>query len=198
MADEATTTEETAETTTETAEDQRVPYERFQKANTKAKEAADRASKLEREMAELRAQMEERENAGLPELDRERKRAEQLEKRAAEAEQRAQETEQRLTRTQRERWITAAAKDFADPEDASAFVNLDEIEDEKDAERAVKTLAKRKPHLLKTENPKLPGRVLANGQAATTTTARTGGIDVVAEADQLSQSLAQFLKNRRT
>jgi hypothetical protein len=196
MAEDTTTTEETTETT-ETAEDQRVPYERFQQANKKAKEAADRTKALEKDLADLRAQMDERETAGLPELERERKRAEQLEKRAAEAEQRATAAEQRVTRTQRERWVSAAAKDFQDPEDASAFVNLDDIEDEKDAERAVKQLAKRKPHLLKAEETKLPGRVLANGQAATTTTARTGGIDVVSEADELSQSLAKFLKNRR-
>jgi hypothetical protein len=192
MADEATTTDETTETTTETADDQRVPYERFQQANKKAKEASERSKALEKDLAELRAQMEERETAGLPELERERKRAEQLEKRAAEAEKRAQDTETRLARTQRERWITAAAKDFQDPEDASAFVNLDEIEDEKDAERAVKQLAKRKPHLLKAEERQLPGRVLQNGQRAASERGPVSNIDLSEEARMLSEGLKRF------
>lgn len=143
-----------------------VAYERFQQANKKAKEAADRAKALERQMAELQHQMEERESAGLPELERERKRAEQLEKRAAEAEKRAEESEQRVVRSQRERWVTVAAQtqNFADPSDASAFLDLDSIEDEKDAERAVKRLAGSKKHLLKSTDPVLPGRVLSDGR----------------------------------
>jgi hypothetical protein len=202
MPEEATTTEtvETAETATTTTDDQRVPYERFQQANNKAKEAAERAKALERDLADLRAQIEERETAGLPELERERKRAEQLEKRAAEAEKRAEETERNLARSQRERWVTAAAsaQNFADPSDASAFVNLDDIEDEKDAERAVKRLAASKKHLVKDEDPKLPGRVLADGRRTAATTTTAGGIDPAAEADQLAQSLKQFLKTSRT
>jgi chromosome segregation ATPase len=190
MADEPVTP---TDEPTEPVDDQRVPYERFQQANKKAKEAADRSKALEKDLADLRAQMEERETAGLPELDRERKRAEQLEKRAAEAEQRAQDTENRLNRSQRERWVTAAAKDFTDPEDASAFVNLDEIEDEKDAERAVKGLAKRKPHLLKAEDRQLPGRVLRDGQTTTADPSRpTSNIDLSEEARMLSEGLRRF------
>lgn len=141
-----------------------IPYARWEADHKKAKEAQDKARKLETEMAELRAQMEERESAGLPELERMKKDLERAAKRAEEAEQRAEQHERALTRTTRERWVTAAAKDFTDPADASAFLDLDSIEDEKDAERAVKALAKRKPHLLKAEEPNLPGRVLANGQ----------------------------------
>ena len=202
MADEATTTETQTEVTeTETtAEDQRVPYERFQQANKKAKEAADRAKTLEREMADLRTQMEERENAGLPDLERERKRAEQLERRAAEAEKRAQETEQKLARSQRERLISAAASaaNFADPTDASAFVDLDDIEDDKDAERAVKQLAKRKPHLLKPEETKLPGKVLSNGAKTTERQHGQPGFDKQAEAEAVGQALGEFLKSRQS
>lgn len=144
--------------------EQTVPYERFQQANTKAKEAAARAMALEKDVKDLRATMEERDNAGLPELERERKRAEALEKRIADAEAKAAEAEAKVARSTKAGLVRGAAKDFADPDDAIAFVNLDDIEDERDAERAVKALAKKKPHLLKAEEPQLPGRVLANGQ----------------------------------
>ncbi len=165
--EEASAPAEAETTTTEPAEDeQRVPYERFQKANQRAKEAAQKTAQLEKSLTELRAQMEERDNAGLPELEKERKRADQLEKRAAEAEAKAEEAGMAILRSRRQSWVTAAAQaqNFADPSDASAFVNLDDIEDEKDAERAVKRLAGQKKHLLKAEEPVLPGRVLQNGQ----------------------------------
>ncbi len=197
MAEEAATeTAETttSETTTTEAEEQRVPYERFQKANLKAKEAADRASKLEREIADLRAQFEERESAGLPELERERKRAEQLEKRAAEAEKRAEETERNLSRAQRERWAAQAASalNFVDPDDAARYLDLDDIEDADQAERAVKRVAKAKPHLLRGEEPKLPGRVLENGRTASPSKGAAGGIDAKTEAESLAAGLKQF------
>lgn len=186
------TTSVTAEETTDTAEaaeDQRVPYERFQKANTQAKEAKAKAAQLEKDFAALKAQMEERETAGLPELERERKRAEQLEKRAAEAEAKAAEADGKFARSQKERWVTAAAKDFADPADAVAFLNLDEIEDERDAERAVKRLAGQKRHLLKADEPVLPGRVLQGGKAK-------AGEDEDPKAGLGAELLNQFFSGR--
>lgn len=200
MSEETATPEGEAPTPTPEAsppEDQSVPYERFAQVNKKAKEAADRAKQLEKQMADLQAQMEERESAGLPELERERKRAEQLEKRIQDAEKRADEAEQRVQRTQRERWVAAAAQaqNFADPSDASAFVNLDDIEDEKDAERAVKRLAGQKKHLLKAEEPVLPGRVLENGRAPEE--GPKDGINLDAEARLVADNLKQFLANRQ-
>jgi colicin import membrane protein len=153
-------------------EDQRVPYERFQQANKKAKEAADRAKALEKQMSDLQAQMEERESAGLPELERERKAREAAEKRLAEAEQRAEETERKVHLANAQSWISKAAQDagFEDSEDAILRVDASEIESPQDAERAVKRLAKEKPRLLKQEDRKLPGQVLKNGQPATPAT----------------------------
>lgn len=178
-------------------DDQRVPYERFQKANQQAKEAKDRASKLERDMAELKAQIEERDQQGLPELDRERKRAEQLEKRIADAEKRAEEADQKVARTQRERWVAQAAakQNFVDPDDAARYVDLGDIEDSDQAERAVKRVAKAKEHLLRKEDPQLPGRVLENGRTATTQK-QDGTIDLDAEAQMVSDELKRFLANR--
>ena len=164
---------ETATTTTTTTveEDQRVPYERFDKVNKKAKEAAERATALEKQMADLKAQLDERESAGLPELEQTRKRLEQAEKRAAAAEKAAEERDHAVKLSRAERLVISAAKDFQDPEDATRFVGLADIEDADQAERAVKRIAKAKPHLLKAEDAKIPGKVLKDGRAVTAATA---------------------------
>jgi len=199
MAEEPTTPPEggTVVEEPEVKTEQTVPYERFQQANAKAKEAATKAAALEKDMKELRAAMEDRENAGLPELERERKRAKQLEERIADAEARAEAADAKLARTTKASLIREAAKDFADPSDAVAFVDLDSVEDEKDAERAVKALAKSKPHLLKAEKPVLPGKVLQNGQASNGADA-SGRINLTEEAQMVSDNLAKFLKSRQT
>jgi hypothetical protein len=63
-----------------------------------------------------------------------------------------------------ERFVIAAAKDFVDADDAVRNVDLADIESADDAERAVKRVAKAKPHLLKGDEKPLPGRVLQDGQ----------------------------------
>lgn len=173
-----------------------VAYERFQKVNQKAKAEAERAKTLERELSDIRAQLEERESAGLPELERMKKEMERIQKRAEEAEAKATEADSMLARSRKERWVTAAAaaQSFADPSDAAAFLKLDDIEDEKDAERAVKRLAGQKKHLLKSEEPQIPGRVLQNGQATSPT--KPGGINPTEEAQMLADNLKSFLKKR--
>lgn len=194
MADETTTD---APPETETKTEQTVPYERFQQANAKAKEASDRAKALEKSVADLKASMEERENAGLPELDRMKKDLERAEKRAADADAKAEAADAKLARSAKAGWVRSAAKEFTDPDDAVAFVDLDGIDDEKDAERAVKDLAKRKKHLLKGEEPKLPGKVLDNGQPVTTNGGANPLTQQLAEAQALSQSLKDFVGNRQ-
>lgn len=175
--------------------EQTVPYERFQQANAKAKERDAEAKALAKKVADLTAAMEARENEGLPELDRMRKDMDRLSKRAEEAEAKAADADKRLARSAKERWVIAAAKDFADPSDAVAFVDLDSIEDDKDAERAVKALAKAKKHLLKPDEVVMPGRVMANGQA--TPAGGNGKPDpALAEAEMLVGGLKQFLQNQ--
>ena len=200
---EAATTPETPEPTAETTqpeEEQRVPYERFQQANTKAKEAAQKAAKLEKTIADLQAQMEEREAAGLPELDQLKKRLEQAEKRAEEADRRASEMESQATNVRREQWVTAAASalNFHEPEDASRFVNLGEIESREDAERAVKAIAKAKKHLVKDEDKPLPGKVLNDGRRAEAAAPGGSAIDPNAEAESIRDALAAFRNNWHT
>lgn len=199
MSEETTTPEGEATTPTpEQKHEETVAYERFQKVNQKAKAEAERAKTLERELSDIRAQLEERESAGLPELERMKKEMERIQKRAEEAEAKATEADSMLARSQKERWVTAAAasQNFADPSDASAFLKLDDIEDERDAERAVKRLAGQKKHLLKSEEPQIPGRVLQNGQATSTT--KTGGINPTEEAQMLADNLKSFLKKRES
>jgi hypothetical protein len=151
-------------------DDQRVPYERFQQANAKAKEAAEKAIALEQQLSEFKAQLQEREEAGLPELERERKRAEALEKRIADAETRAEKAERSVQTAKREQWVAAAAaaQNFANPARAARLIdNLDNIEDAEQAERAVKRLAKSDSYLVKPETTPLPGRVLQDGKPVT-------------------------------
>jgi len=201
MIDEPATPTDDPPTEAPEKDEQHVPYERFQKVNAQAKEAKAAAASAAKQIADLKAQMDERESAGLPELDRERKRAEQLEKRAEEADKRAADAESRIQKSERKGWITAAAQaqNFADPSDAAAFVNLDDIEDEKDAERAVKRLAGQKKHLLKAEEPTLPGRVLKDGQQTPSVTPKPGAtkVDMNAEAQYVATALEQFRKGRQ-
>lgn len=179
------------EETTEEApeEEQRVPFERLDKENKLKREAQSRAKTLEKQVAELKAQMDEREQAGMPELEQMKTRLEKAEQRAEAAEQKESQAVAQVKRSQSERWVISAAQaqNFADPTDASAFVDLDAIEDEKDAERAVKRLAGAKKHLLKTEEPTLPGQVLANGQKAEPQPSQA-----LADAQVLADGLRQF------
>lgn len=162
--------EQTGTTETETTEkdDQRVPYERFQQANNKAKEAAEKASSLEKQLNEFKAQMQERDEAGLPELERERKRAEALERRIADAEKRAEDAEQSVAKSRVEQWVAnaAATQGFVNPARAARLIDdLGSIEDADQAERAVKRLAKSDSYLLKKEEAPLPGLLLQDGKA---------------------------------
>jgi len=172
--------------------------DRLNKESEKRKAADARASKLEQDLAEIRAAMEERENQGLPELDRERKAREQLEKRLEEAEKRAAASEQAVARTQREQWVAQAASqlNFANPARAARLIDdLDSIEDADQAERAVKRLAKSDPYLVKPADSGQPkiGRVLENGQQVTPGQAkRRGRIDPEAEAQTIADGLKQF------
>lgn len=171
-------------------EENRIPRERLNQEARRRKDA-------EKRVAELQAALEERENAGLPELERMKKDFERAQKRAEDAEQRAEAAEKERERGRKERWVTAAAQsqNFADPSDASAFLNLDDIEDEKDAERAVKRLAGSKKHLVKSDGPVLPGRVLRDGQRENGDRPASS-IQPMAEAEMLAEGLKQFASRR--
>ena len=177
-----------------------IPYEKWQATNRKAKQAADEAKTLKAEMAELRASLEERESAGLPELEQLKKRLDAAEKAREQAESKASDLETQATQGKRKDWVKDAAAEakFVYP---SAVANLDEIdldaiESEEDAARAVKRVAKKYPKLIETEEPALPGRVLENGRS-TATQEKHGGINLDAEAQMVADNLAKFLANRQ-
>jgi phage gp16-like protein len=194
MADEPAAVE-TPAAEGETDVEKQAFLERLNKESGKRKEAQERADKLEKDLADMRAQLEQHEQLGLPEIDRMKNELEKTAKRAEEAEKRAQEFEQQATNTRKERWITAAAnsQNFVDPDDAVRYVDLKDIETADDAERAVKRVAKQKEHLLKKDSAPLPGRVLENGRAVEP---GNGGINLTEEAQIVSDELKRFLKAR--
>lgn len=140
-------------TTDDRSDEPRIPYERYQAA-------VERGKNAEKQLQELQAWREEFENRDKSESEKERVKRE-------EAERRAQEAESRLVSMERSGWIRAEASrsGFDDPDDAVAFINAGQIESPEEAARAVKDLAKRKPRLLR-EAPQTPpiGQVVANGQ----------------------------------
>lgn len=124
-------------------------------------------SDAEKRVKDLEARFKKIEDAEKSETERLRAELDEL-RREAEAERTRNEQE----RAQRQRGDTVrrAAKDFADSEDAVAILSarglLDEVEDEREAERLVKALAKEKPHLLKQQAPRESGleQVLKDGK----------------------------------
>jgi hypothetical protein len=122
-------------------------------------EAQRKQRKAEKEAESFRKRIEELE-------DRDRSEAEKLSKRAEEAENRARELEERSVSLEKGAWIRAAANDFHDPQDAVLRANLSDIENEREAQRFVKDLAKNAPHLVKPadDGPPQIGRVLKDGE----------------------------------
>ncbi len=200
MAEQDTTTNDDTQNTDATqtkAHEDTVSYDRFQQVNQQAKEAKTRADALAKSLDDLKAQIDEREQAGLPELDRERKRAEQLEKRAAEAEQRAQNSEQKFERTRREQLVTAAAArlNFVNPARAHRLIDdIDSIDDADGAERAAKRLAKTDPYVVKaTEDQPRIGKVLDDGREVQRGQVKAFNQD---DAETVSGALKDFIAGR--
>lgn len=152
MADE-TVTQPPEQPTPAADESRTVPYDRFAQVNQQARD-------YKNQLDELSGRLQELEDKDKTDLDRERTQRER-------AQTEAQELKSRLQNLERGSLVRAAAAEagFIDPDDAVGFVSLSEIESDKDAEQAVKRLAKRKAHLIKQESPPPQiGRVLANGQ----------------------------------
>lgn len=171
-----------------------VPYDRFQKANQKAKDAADKVRSLSDEMAQLREQLEMKQS-GASDVEQMQRRLERAEQRAQEMERKAEEASAEAANTRKERWIASAAsaQNFADPSDASAFLDLSEIESQGDAERAIKRLAKSKSYLVKSEERQLPGKVMEDGKPVRPKDGRPPlGIDPMKDAHAIAAGLVQF------
>jgi hypothetical protein len=161
-------------------DDRRVPYSRFEEVNKRAKQAQD-------ELDELRARLTEFEDRDKSETERERAARER-------AERQVQELSQTVTGLQKGSWVRSAAAEleFHDPEDAVTYLSdrLASFEDERDAKRAVRDLAKRKGHLVrearKDERPNLQ-RVFGGQQAG-----QQNGQQQVTPAQAAAMQEAQF------
>lgn len=137
--------EENVETGEETGgqQEQSVPYSRFKQVN-------DRVAEAERRAEEAQAALQAREEAELSEREK-------AERAASEALARAEAAEARATQLERSGLVRAAAKNFNDPDDAVALLDLDGIDTAEKAVEAVKQLAESKPHLVKSEQPQAIG-----------------------------------------
>lgn len=174
--------------------EQTVPYERFQKANQAAKQAKEQVATLRAEMAQLREEMQLK-ASGASDSEQLQRRLERAEARAQEMTEKAEAASLEATNTRKERWITSAAvaANFADPSDASAFLDLSEIESDKDAERAIKRLAQSKKYLVKQEERQLPGKVMEGGKPVQPVGSNLGnGIDPMQDAQQIAEGLLPF------
>lgn len=171
--------------------------DRLGKESQKRKAAEQQAKDTAARLAELEKAMEDRESAGLPELELVKKDLERAQKRAEEAEQRATEQDRRIERSRRERMVSSAASEakVKYPDLLVKDVDLDSIESEADATRAVKGAVKKYPDLVQSERPDLPGRVLENGRTTSTVpgTAKDPGLD---EAEIVASELQKFLASR--
>lgn len=195
METEATTSEteaatEAAQTTTEAAEttdvEKQAFLERLNKESAKRKDS-------ERENKELRERLEALESKDQSELERERKAREK-------AEQERQQFASRVESLEKGGWVrdAAAAANFHNPSAAASFLDLSEIDSQRDAERAVKDLAKREQYLVKAEDDTPPkiGQVLKDGKPADGQRPK-GGIDPMADAQVIADGLRQFASKDR-
>lgn len=165
-----------------------VPYERFQQKNEEAKAAAE-ANK------DLLARLEDLEAQGQSETERERKQRERAEKALADTQAELQAREERLARMEKGGWVrnAAAQAGFANPDDAVAFADLDGLESERDADKAIKKLSEQRPYLLRQETPGSQlGQVLNQGQVPGQAPEQTD------EGEQFVNDLKAALRGNRT
>jgi hypothetical protein len=127
-------------------EDQRIPYQRFEEVNKRARQA-------EKELADLRSKILEFEDRDKSEVDRERSARQRAESQLA-------ELTGKVTSLEKGSWVrsVAAELNFHDPEDAVQHLRdqLGGLEDQTDARRLVRNLAKSKKHLIREEKKEDP------------------------------------------
>lgn len=146
MSETTTTTDGDVDETTRQSD--RVPYARYEAANRKLADEKKRAAELEDRLEALEAKDKS-------DVERLTKELEKVTKRAAEAEGRATELEQARERDGKAALVSAAAQNlkFHNPALAAKILDLDDIEDAKTAEAAVKALVKEQPYLVQNDPP---------------------------------------------
>lgn len=142
--------------------EQTVPYDRFKQANEAKKAADDARAEAEEakrnadaEIARLKREADQRERAGLPEVDRLKSELADLQQQlvdvTADRDQGFQARDAKLVDLERGGWVraAAAAAGFHDPEDAVIRMDLSKIRTEDGARREVEALSERAKHLTK-------------------------------------------------
>jgi hypothetical protein len=188
MAEEVTTPPEGSEEHEgSTPKDQKVPYERFEEVNNRAKKASQ-------ELEELRSKLIEFEDRDKSEVERERAARER-------AESQLSDLMGKVTSLEKGAWVRSAAAElgFHDPEDAVThlYSNLGALEDQREAKRLVRKLAESKPHLHKSQEKKerppisrvFGGEQTQNGQA------QQQPVSDAQRAAQAEQQFAEGLRN---
>lgn len=142
---------ETTPPTTDDPPERTVPYARFKEINDRLAEERRKAGEMETRMQQL----EDRDKTDVERLTKDLERAQK------EREQAAKELEgERAARVKSEKasWLQAAAAkaNFHDADAATLYANLDEIENAKDAEKAVQRIAKDKTYLVKDDVKQAP------------------------------------------
>lgn len=173
-----TSTVDEPEVTDEPSGDRPLAGAALQSALKKERKRADEAEKSVKDLSERLKAIEDQQ---LSETERLRNRLAEIERERDEERQRAAAERAAQQRTEMVR-RAAAKENFADADDVVAllrgFGSLDDIEDESDANRAVKTLAKDKPHLLRKESApdtSVLDRVLKDGLPPESDKGRDGG-----------------------
>lgn len=122
-------------------DEQKVPYHRFEEVIAARREAEDKLEELQQRVLDFE--------------DRDKSETERAKARAERAEQQLQSLQMTVTGLQKGAWVRSAAAElkFHDPEDAVTHLSskLANLEDEREAKRAVQNLAKSKKHLLQEE-----------------------------------------------
>jgi hypothetical protein len=174
-------------------EEQRVPYSRFEEVNKRYKKA-------EQELSELRNKILEFEDRDKSEVDRERNARQR-------AESQLTDLMGKVTGLEKGAWVRSAAAElnFHDPEDAVSHLRdqLAGLDDQSDAKRLVRSLAKTKKHLIREEKQpeRRPiGQMFAgehvqqqqNGQAQRPTPQQAAAERELQFAQGLSEQLSKF------
>jgi hypothetical protein len=138
-------------------------------------------------LADLRAQMEERETAGLPELERERKRASRPRSARPRPRSAPRGRERRRSARSVSGWVAAAAKDFVDPDDAARSSTSTTSRTPR-TPSAPSSASRSQAAPPQGEEPRFPAGAGERPQP-TATKKKEGGIDLDAEAQMVSDEL---------
>lgn len=190
-------------------DDKTVPLDQLIAEREKARKEAEARKATEEERDDLKAQLAEKERAGLGEVDRLKAQVSDLTAERDTARQQSQAADTARQHLERSGWVRDAAasvtfKDgekeitgaFFDATDAVARVNLDEIRTADAAKREVAAIAQRSRHLVHVQEPEKPAsqgdrlhQVLKNGEIVDSTSDDNAPPPALTEAEAAREDL---------